>query len=191
MFFENLARAFPLLLLGLLAALAYWLDGATAQTSTARKPAPREPDLRVDGFSAIGFGKDGLPLYRLVAKDLIHYPDGDTADLTAATLIRTAPGVPDLTVRGNKAHISAKGDEIFFEQDVTLHRAATPLSPMLTAQTTQLWVDTQKGLARSNQPAVAWNNTQRVQAIGFDYNHEEALLNMHAKVIVDYVQTKR
>lgn len=190
MIVDNAARAFPILLLAMLAVLAFWLDQASTMPEVVGKYAAHEPDLLVTGFTAIGYGENGKPYFRLKADSMTHYQEGDAADLKMARLVRTFPGSPDLTVSGSRAHVTARGNEVFFEKDVAIQRAATATSLPLNGETTQLWLDTKNGMARTNQKALLWNDVQRTQTTGFDYNHEEALLHMHANVNIDYARKK-
>lgn len=185
------ARAFPFLLLALLAVLAYWLDRASTLPEVMGQRPPSEPDLIMTGFHATAFDADGSVLHRLKAVRATHYRVLGRTELDQPELTRTLPGTPLLTINGAHAILTHKGNEVEFDRDVQLHRAAAPQSPPLTARTTQLWVDTRKGFARSSQPALVWNDTQRLAATGFDYDHKQALLRLHTKVRVEYAQPSR
>jgi lipopolysaccharide export system protein LptC len=81
---DKLVAWSPVLLLGGLAALTYWLD-AQIQPSTARRDGAtrHDPDMYIDSFSGVTFGADGSVLQSLAAKRAQHYPDDDSIDLSS------------------------------------------------------------------------------------------------------------
>jgi lipopolysaccharide export system protein LptC len=108
----------PVLLLGSLAALTYWLD-AQVQTSTTRASGAsrHDPDLYIENFSAASFDENGRVLQALAAKRAQHYPDDDSVDLVGLSLVLTDPGKPRLsvtadagTVSGNREIVTLRGN---------------------------------------------------------------------------------
>jgi len=74
----------PVLLLGALAALTYWLDAQVQAPSARRDGSSRhDPDLFLQDFKAITFDAEGRPRETLLAARAEHFPDDDSAELIA------------------------------------------------------------------------------------------------------------
>ncbi len=104
---DRLVAWSPVLLLGALAALTYWLD------AQVRSPEPRidgasrhDPDLYIEHISAVTFDTSGRVLQSLAAERAQHYPDDDSVDLTAPSLAFTDPGKPRLSIRADAGTVS-------------------------------------------------------------------------------------
>src|SRR5512134_609060 len=85
----------PVVLLGGLAALTYWLD-AQVQPPRARVDgsARHDPDLYIENFRAVTFDAQGRVRQSLTARRAQHYPDDDSVDFVAPSLALTDPGNP-------------------------------------------------------------------------------------------------
>ncbi|GAB3259253.1 LPS export ABC transporter periplasmic protein LptC [Chitinimonas naiadis] len=188
---DRAARALPLLLLGLLAGLALLLDRATNLPFFAPGMAGNEPDLKIKRFVATGFGPEGKPLYVLTADAMQHYPQDDRSELTHAKLVRTLPDQPVLNVTATEATVSESGDKIEFDKDVVMQREPAADLAAMTLTTSRLSLDTVKGLANSDAPAVMVSDGDRVQSTGFDYDHTNARLKLRSKVSINYAPPKR
>jgi len=124
---DRLVAWSPVLLLGGLAALTYWLD-AQVQTSAARRDGAsrHDPDLYIDQFSATTFGADGLVLQSLAAKRAQHYPDDGSIDLVDPSLTLTDPGKPRLTISAELGTVSGNREIVTLRGNVRATRDATP-----------------------------------------------------------------
>src|SRR5438046_10102462 len=77
-FVDRLISWSPVLLLGCLAALTYWLDAQVQPPTAHRDGSSRhDPDLFLADFRAINFDADGKPIEALAAALGDHYPDDD------------------------------------------------------------------------------------------------------------------
>src|SRR5262249_41865604 len=136
---DKLVAWSPVLLLGGLAALTYWLD-AQIQPSTARRDGAtrHDPDMYIENFSAVTYGAHGEVLQSLAAKYAQHYPDDDSIDLKSPSLVLTDPGKPRLTiaaevgtVSGNREIVTLRGNVRAMRDAETKapERGGTPLGP--------------------------------------------------------------
>ena len=97
--FDRLISWSPVLLLGGLAALTYWLDAQVQSPPERRDGLSRhDPDLFLVNFRAINFDESGNPKEMLSAQRGDHFPDDESAELTAPRLSITQPGKPAFTV---------------------------------------------------------------------------------------------
>ncbi|PHV10656.1 LPS export ABC transporter periplasmic protein LptC [Chitinimonas sp. BJB300] len=188
---DRVARAFPLLLLMLLAGMALMLNHVTELPSLTPSVAMRTPDLTISRFSAVSFGSDGKPLYTLKAERMLRYPDDGRAEFEQASLIRTLPAEPALTITAEKARANANGDKVWFEQNVQMQRAESAEAPSVQLQTRNLLLDTARGTAASDAPTDLQTGGDQVRSTGFDYDHNTAQLRLRSKVSIDYAPPKR
>lgn len=187
---DRAARAFPLILLGLMAGLALMLDRATELPEFAPSAANRTPDLSIRDFAALSYGPDGKPLYRLQATRMLRYPNDGRTEFQQAALVRTLPDAPTLTIVADKARANANGDQVWFEQAVSLRRSADAQGAIVSLTTSRLQLDTRNGLASSDAPTVLNLGGDRARTTGFLYDHDKAQLKLRANVSIDYAPPK-
>ena len=82
---DRLVSWSPVLLLGALAALTYWLNAQVRLGGPSFDGSGRhDPDIFVENFKAVNLDKDGQVRQALVANRARHYPDDDTTALRRA-----------------------------------------------------------------------------------------------------------
>jgi lipopolysaccharide export system protein LptC len=127
LFLDRLTAWSPVLLLGGLAALTYWLDAQVQAPENARAGAPRhEPDMYIERFRAVSLGADGTSRQAISAARAEHFADDQTTELTEPRLHLTEPGKPALTLTAARGKLSADRDNAWFSGDVRAVREAPP-----------------------------------------------------------------
>jgi lipopolysaccharide export system protein LptC len=122
---DRLVAWSPVILLGCLAALTYWLDAQVAPPGARRDGASRhDPDLYIDKFSAVTYGADGHVLQSLAATRAQHYPDDDSIDLFGPSLTLTDPGKPRLTIAADLGTVSGNREVVTLRGNVRATRDA-------------------------------------------------------------------
>jgi len=126
-FIDRLVAWSPVLLLGGLAALTYWLD-AQVQADTARRDgtARHDADMYIENFRAVALGPDGKPRQSISAERAEHFADDQTTELTAPKLHLTEPGRPALTLTAERGKVSPDRDHAWFSGNVRAVRDAPP-----------------------------------------------------------------
>jgi len=120
----------PVLLLGALAALTYWLNAQVRIAGPTFDGSGRhDPDVFVDNFKAVNLDKDGLVRQALVARRAQHYPDDDTTAFDAPQIIFTDPGKPRLEVTADRATVTGDREHAYFDGNVRAVREAAPGAP--------------------------------------------------------------
>jgi len=124
---DRLVSWAPVLLLGALAALTYWLD-AQVQSSGRRDDGSsrHDPDLYIERFSAVTFDSDGRVRQMLAAKRAEHFPDDGSVDLVGPAFELTDPGKPRLTVASDKGTVSGDRETVTLRGNVRATRDAAP-----------------------------------------------------------------
>jgi lipopolysaccharide export system protein LptC len=127
---DRLTAWSPVLLLGGLAALTYWLD---AQVKSGPRPndgsSRHDPDLYIERFSAVSFDLEGRVRQMLTATRADHYPDDGSVDLTLPSLAVTDPGKPRVSVTAKLGTVSGDRETVTLRGDVHATRDAVPASP--------------------------------------------------------------
>jgi lipopolysaccharide export system protein LptC len=123
----------PVLLLGALAALTYWLD------SQVQPPAPRrdgserhDPDIFVEGFRSITLDTQGRPLQLIAGKSARHFGDDQTTEFTDPVLAQTEAGKPAFRVTAAHGRMTGDRKEVTFTGNVRAVRDAGPTTPGAT-----------------------------------------------------------
>ena len=124
---DRLVAWSPVLLLGALAALTYWLDAQVQPPSERRDGSSRhDPDLFLQDFRAVTFDASGKPREALSAQGAEHFPDDDSAELAKPRLSLTEPGRPTLTVSADRWRIAGDREHGDFTGHVRVERDADP-----------------------------------------------------------------
>jgi lipopolysaccharide export system protein LptC len=171
----------PVLLLGGLAALTYWLD-AQVQTSGARRDGAsrHDPDLYIENFSAMSFGADGRIVQSLAAKRAQHYPDDDSIDLVLPSLTMTDPGKPRLTISAELGTVSGNREVVTLRGNVRATRDAVaqpaqgggaPVGPA-TFTTDMLRVTPKLARAETDRPVTIEEPRGIIQGVGMVFDNQ-------------------
>ena len=127
---DRLVSWTPVLLLGSLAALTYWLDAQVqAPTRRADGSARHDPDLYIENFSALSYDASGNVLQSLAGKRAQHYPDDNSVDVYSPALALTEPGKPRLTVTADMGNVSGDRETVTLRGNVRAVRDAAPGTP--------------------------------------------------------------
>jgi lipopolysaccharide export system protein LptC len=125
--FDRLVAWSPVLLLGALAALTYWLDAQVRPPAAHGDGSARhDPDLFLQDFRAVTFDANGKPREALSAQSAEHFPDDDSAELAQPRLSLTEPGRPTMTISADRGRIAGDREHGDFAGHVRVERAADP-----------------------------------------------------------------
>lgn len=128
---------FPLLLIGVLAALTFWLQRiAEPQGADRSGRARHDPDFIVDSFTLRRFDTEGTLQHTLAATRMLHYPDDDTTVVIAPRL--TFHAAPPTRVSADQALVSKDAQSVRLERNVRLVRGAAAGGPGTEITTARL-----------------------------------------------------
>jgi len=120
----------PVLLLGALAALTYWLDAQVQPPAPRRDGSERhDPDIYVEGFRAITLDPQGRPTQSIAGKTARHFGDDQTTEFTEPMLSQTEPDKPAFRITALQGKLSGDRKEVFFTGNVHAVRDAGPAAP--------------------------------------------------------------
>lgn len=181
----------PVLLLGALAALTYWLD---AQIKTAPPridgSSRHDPDLFIEGLRATVFDEAGRLRQRLEAQRALHFPDDQTVSLEQLALSVTEAGRAPMSVTADRATIAGDRETLVFAGGVRATREAEPAqsgrsreeSGRMTLSTELLRVQPRRGLAETDQPVTIEEPRGIIHGVGLKLDTEAKTLKLKSGV---------
>jgi lipopolysaccharide export system protein LptC len=188
--FDRLISCSPVLLLGGLAALTYWLDAQVQSPASRRDGSARhDPDLFLVNFHAVNFDEKGNPKETLSAQRGEHFPDDETAELSAPMFRITQPGKPTFTVTADRGKISGDRENAYFTGHVQAHRDAetgaapgkTP-SGAITLTTDYLHVVPKAERVETDRPVTIREPRGIIESVGMTLDNKTKTLKLKSRV---------
>jgi len=180
---DRIGGWFPLLLLGMLAALTFWLEHVMQPPPDTRADrGSTDPDYIVNGLSAVRMDPAGSVKHTLHAQKMTHYPAGDVTLLVEPRFVTYAEGRTPVTVTSRNARVSGNGEHVYFEDGVRVVRAPYPSRSELVLETSYLHVIPDKNVAKTDRPVTIRDATTVVNAAGFELNSEKRVLVLDGRV---------
>jgi lipopolysaccharide export system protein LptC len=177
------SKWFTIVLLAVLAGLSFWLQQVVETGETKQEGKLRhDPDSMAENFLLRQFDDQGQVKYRLTAPYLEHYPDDDASLLKNPTLIQYRPDAPSLTVSGENARVTSKGEVVFLWDDVRVTRAATPERPAAVARMPDLTAHPNDGIAFTQSPVEITEGQSWVKGVGMHLDQKAATFELQSQV---------
>jgi len=165
----------PVLLLGGLAALSYWLDAQVQPPAPRRDGSTRhDPDIIVEGVRVLKLDPEGRPLQMLTARRAEHFMDDQTTDFHEVTLAETRQGKPPFSITAKLATLTGDRENVYFKGHVRAVREATPAtgkepaSGPLTITTEFLHVLPNQEIARTDKAVTITDPRGIINATGME-----------------------
>jgi lipopolysaccharide export system protein LptC len=187
---DRLATAAPLLLIGMLAALTFWLEQIAQPPERGTGGSRNDPDYIVDKLSAVTLNQSGAASYTLSATKMMHYPEGDTTLLTAPEFVSYEAARAPLTITANEAVVSANGQHVYFQDNVRVTRAAHGANSELVVRTAFLHVIPDEKLARTDRTVTITDAATTVTAEGLELDNETRVIKLLSNVRGTYDPSK-
>lgn len=190
-FLDRLVAWSPVLLLGSLAALTYWLDAQVQAPAAHRDGSSRhDPDLFLTDFKAVTFDARGLPRESLSAASAEHFPDDDSAELKDPQLSLTEPGRPTMTITADSGVIAGDREHGDFKGNVKVLRDADPApaapgetpSGPVTLTTSLLHVDTHDERVTTDQPVTIEEPRGIIRGQGLQFDNKAKRVRIQSHV---------
>jgi lipopolysaccharide export system protein LptC len=163
----------------MLVGLTWWLDQLVQPTAARGDGAKRhDPDLIVHNFSARKFGEGGETLYTLAAREMVHYPDDDSALLERIDFEAYEPKQPRVSISSDRGRLLESGDKVWFEGNVVMVREADRRYEASKLTTESLLVLPDEGVVRTTVPVLLENPAGRMEAAGLELNNQTRVLKM-------------
>ena len=196
---DRLTNWSPVLLLGGLAALTFWLDAQiTPQPPRIDGSARHDPDIVVERFRAISFDTDGRVRQSLAAQGARHYPDDNATDFTTVTLVVTDPDNPRMSASADAGTLSGDREMLTLTGHVRAVRDALPAAPAavksagkkgsegpsgpVTLQTEYLRVIPKQGKAFTDREVTIEEPRGIIRAVGMELDTQAKTLKLKSGV---------
>ena len=187
------SQLFPVIVLTILAALSFWLQSTVDRGETKSDGKLRhDPDAMADNFVVRRFDQTGHVKYRLTGPRFVHFPDDDTSEVSSPTLISYRPGTPSVTVTvtGDHAKVTAKGETVFLWDNVILTRTGTPERPEMVARMPELTAHPEAGTAFTGSGIEITQGQSRLTAVGAKIDNNNLTLVLQSQVRGQYIQPR-
>ncbi len=186
---DQLVAYLPVLLMGALAMLTYWLVRHTPELVAVQetRAANHVPDYFMRDFSLKVYTPDGRLEFRVQGEHAQHFPDTDTLEVIRPRLTKLdeAGRVTDATAQ--QAITTPEGQRVELKGQVMVQRA-TPSdaqgrrSPALELRSDYLFIDLERDRMRTDQPVEMRRGADRFSADAMDYDHEQGVTRLTGRV---------
>lgn len=185
------SQVFPLFVLGLLAALSFWLERAVNLPEARHDGKQRhDPDSFVENAVIRRFSAEGQLQYHLVAPALQHFADDDSTLVEKPLLTYFRPGAPDMTLAGNHGYVAAKGETVYFWENVVATRAATEKRPEMRAVMPDITVQPDEGTAFTDSTVEITQGGSWLKGTGMNLDNNTSIFVLHSEVRGYYLSPK-
>jgi lipopolysaccharide export system protein LptC len=184
--FDRLVGWLPILLLGGLAGLTYWLDAQVTDPGPRRDGKGRhDPDLFAEGLRAVELDANGRPAQTLSAAGARHYPDDDTIEFDKPRLAVSRPDQPSFTIEAKRARVTGDREHAYFEGEVRATREPGPErgdESRITLSTEFLHVIPKQDLAQTTKPVTIEEGRGIIRATGLIFDNASKTLKLNSEV---------
>lgn len=173
---------FPLAVLALMAALTFWLEAATRTAPTVDSSKSRhDPDFIVSDFTLKKISPQGKLLHVLDAREMRHFPDDDTTEVTQPKLLYLG-GVLPLHLQSQRANLSKDGKTALLRDQVFGSRDAGRDTPLMTFATERLTVIPDDETAATDEFVTLTHGKSKSTGTGMDLDNKSRILTLHSHV---------
>jgi lipopolysaccharide export system protein LptC len=177
------SQLFTIALLASLAGLSFWLERIVAPAETTPDAKLRhDPDSIAENLLVRQFDEEGRVKYRLTAPYLEHFPDDDASELKKPTITQYRPDAAPVTVSGDNARVTSKGEVVFLWDDVRVVRAATADRPEAVARMPDLTVHPDDGIAFTQSPVEITEDKSWVKGVGMRVDNNTSTFELQSQV---------
>lgn len=164
------ATLFPLLIVGLLAGMTYWLELATRQQTIGPDGKSRhDPDYIVDNFKVRRFDPEGALQHTLIAEQMRHYPDDDSTVVLAPRL--TYHRSPPTYVEAREARLDSAGKHVELLEDVRVTRMGSGAKAETVLTTARLDAYPDDEIATTSVPVTITQGQSKVTGTALSVNN--------------------
>lgn len=170
---DRASHLFPLLLMLALAAASLWLERAVqAPERDSSGKSRHDPDFVAEEFAITKIGASGRPEYILSAARMLHYPDDESTDVVAPSLVQHHDNAPRVVIRADRGVIAKNGAEASFHGNVVVVREADRGRSELRVQTEYLQIVPDRDLASSDKQVTITEGRSRLSGVGLEFNNQ-------------------
>ncbi len=179
--FGPAATLFPLILIGSLAGVSYWLDFASrAPTGPNDGKTRHDPDYIVENFELRRFDPEGARQHTLRAPLMRHYPDDDTTVVLSPEL--TYHRAPTTQVSAREARVDSQAKHVELIDDVRVTRRGVAGKPDSVLTTSHLDAYPDDEIATTKEPVLITQGLTNVTGSGLEANNKTQIYVLEGPV---------
>jgi lipopolysaccharide export system protein LptC len=141
---RTLLRLMPLILMGTLTLVTFWLvqNSSPTETPTLERVRLHEPNYTITDGSLSALNEDGNTKYRVLGKKVIHYDDDSSIDIDTPRMRLFPPEKAPVTVKADKGHLDGDLTIMDLMDNAEIYRppqaasATEPAKPRMLARST-------------------------------------------------------
>jgi len=184
---ERVLSYLPVLLMGLLAALTWWLVKNTPQPGDAGSAPPpsKEPDYTMRDFAVSSYNADGTLLTRLEGDVLQHYPYSDTVEVQGVRLRALDESGRVTLGSADRGFSNGAATQVRLVGDARVVREPGPreaAGERIKIRGEVLEVDTERERVHSDRPVTLITERGQLQANSLDYDHADRVARLDGRV---------
>ena len=153
-------RLMPLLLMGGLTLLTFWLvqKNTPLPINVIERPRLHEPDYTIKNGALSYLNEQGQTKYRILGKELIHYDDDASIDVVQPRMRSFQPDKSPVTVRAKRGHIDGDLTILDLFDNVEIYRPPQSASekqkasPYMLAKSSYFQVLINDDIIKTNKP---------------------------------------
>lgn len=174
------------LVVAALSTLSWWLPlrmgPAPPETPAVMPEARHVPDFFVREFELTSMDRVGMPRYRLMADNMIHYGDNDTAEVSAPRMTLFRPAGPPWQARSAAGWVTTGGEMVRLTGEVVITRPGADGALGIELRSDEMRVWPEKELAETELPVTLRDTLGVTQAIGLNADLKQDVLTLQSKV---------
>ena len=157
---RTLLRLMPLLLMGTLTLVTFWLvkKNTPAEKSAIERVRLHEPDYTINNGALSALNESGVTKYRVLGKKVIHYDDDASIDIETPRIRLFPPEKSPVTVKADKGHLDGDLTILDLIDNAEVFRppqaasATEPARPRMLARSSYFKVLINDDIIQTNKP---------------------------------------
>ncbi len=169
------------LLLPLLAIVTLWLlfSEDTSTKTTEQNVISRTSDYAMSNFTMTVMDDQGKPSRIITGKEMAHYPEDDSTDITYPTAEILEEGKDSWLISSNKGYTQGKGEDILLSGNVIITQKNTK---EIELRTEKLNLDTVHDTAYTDLAVTIKSPHGTTDSVGLHSSLQEKTINLHSRV---------
>ena len=157
---RTLLRLMPLLLMGTLTLVTFWLvkKNTPVEKSAIERVRLHEPDYTINNGALSALNESGVTKYRVLGKKVIHYDDDASIDIETPRIRLFPPEKSPITVKADKGHLDGDLTILDLIDNAEIFRppqtasATEPARPRMLARSSYFKVLINDDIIQTNKP---------------------------------------
>jgi len=179
-----------LVVLLLLAGLSFWIERVVQAPASTRQFTQSSPEGIMENFEALRTDQAGHPQYRLSAKRLKHYTGTKRTEMESPHFVQLSAQTGEIDTTARQATVSPDGDEVDFQGDVVVVRAAQPGQSVMTLRTARLLAYPNRDLLRAPGTVTVHDDTLDLRAGAMEYRANQRTIELTGRVKARYISRR-